>query len=140
MSKKVGRPKITLSDLPNGWADKLIELGNEGASDIEMRVEALGISKGTWERLLEEEDEFLTSVQRARDASEVWWVRHSRKELNNKDFNNKLYEINMMNRFGWNKKVEQSGELNIKQTNEVEKMSDEELLSEYNRTKNDAKD
>ena len=103
-TNKVGRPKIKLSDLKDGWKKKLVDMGKKGASDVEMRAGFLEISQGTWDRLLEEEEEFLITVQRARDASHVWWVKHSRNELFNKDFNNKLYEMNMQNRFGWNRK------------------------------------
>jgi hypothetical protein len=102
---KVGRPKIQLSDLPDGWVNSLVELCEEGGSDVEMR-DLLGISESTWNRLIEEEEEFSRTVLRAREKCHVWWIKHSRKELHNKDFNNKLYEMNMQNRFGWNKKVE----------------------------------
>ena len=110
----MGRPKIQLSDLPNGWDDGIVELGEEGGSDVEMR-DLLGISTGTWDRLLLEEEYFLETVLRAREKSHVWWIKHSRKELHNKDFNNKLYEMNMQNRFGWNKKTETelSGKIEI---------------------------
>lgn len=100
------RPKKTLDDLPDNWKNDVIELGKKGGSDIEIRVEILGISNDLFNRFLSEEPEFSETIQRARDYSQSWWTRHSRKELHNKEFNNKLYEMNMMNRFGWNKKTE----------------------------------
>lgn len=123
-TNKVGRPKITLDDLPDGWREELVAMGKKGASDVEMRAGFLEISQGTWDRLLQEEEEFLITVQRARDCAHVWWVKHSRKELHNKDFNNKLYEMNMQNRFGWNKNIKTEGELSVKIPNL--KWSDEE--------------
>lgn len=89
-------------------------LGKEGGSDVEMR-DLLGISESTWNRLIEEEEDFSRTVLRAREKSHVWWIKHSRKELHNKEFNNKLYEMNMQNRFGWNKKTEteHSGKIEI---------------------------
>jgi hypothetical protein len=104
--KKKGRPKVKLEDLPEGWVEGTLAMAEKGASDIEIRVEVLGISNDLWTRLMAEEEGFSETITYARELSEVWWIKHSRKELHNKDFNNKLYEMNMQNRFGWNKKVE----------------------------------
>jgi hypothetical protein len=113
MAKKVGRPKKTLAELPEGWKDDVLNAGKQGYSDIEIRVGILDISNNLWGRLMEEEGEFWETITRARDYSQTWWLKHSRKELHNKEFNNKLYEMNMQNRYGWNKKteVEHSGKI-----------------------------
>ncbi len=120
---EVGRPKKTLDDLPEGWKEDTLNAGKQGYSDIEIRVGILDISTSLWTRFMDEEEEFSQTITRARDYSQTWWLKHSRKELHNKEFNNKLYEMNMQNRYGWNKKTEidHSGEIDIKT------LSDEEL-------------
>ena len=57
-NKKIGRPKKTLNDLPNGWQIKLREMGQEGMLDIDAIV-YLGIARDTFYKLMEEHPEFL---------------------------------------------------------------------------------
>jgi len=100
-----GRPKKTLEDLPADWKAKIIAMGKEGAMDIEMRIGALGhIAHETWDRLLQEEDEFLETVTRAREFSEAWWKGKPAKHLENKDFNTNLFGKVMANKYGWKDK------------------------------------
>jgi len=35
---QLGRPKKKLSDLPNGWELRLLEMGREGMLDVDARV------------------------------------------------------------------------------------------------------
>lgn len=97
---KVGRPKIKLTDLPDGWKNIIIDNKREGASDVEIRCE-LDISYDTWERLIEEEPEFSQTVKRGHELCEAWWVGKGRKSLENKDFSYVGWYMNMKNRFGW---------------------------------------
>lgn len=97
-----GRPKITLDDLPEGWRAKSLELYAVGASDVEIRTECLGgICHETWERLIQEEQDFSETVKRGRDLSRTWWESNGRVNLTNKDFSSTLWYMNMKNRFGW---------------------------------------
>lgn len=107
MANPVGRPKVQLTDLPEGWQEKLIELGKEGASDVEMRVE-LNISQPLWERLIKEEPEFCVTVKRARELCEAWWTKHGRHmSAGVADGNAAVYIFNMKNRFRWRDKPEE---------------------------------
>jgi len=105
MSKEkrpVGRPKKTLDDLPDGWKDKMLELSAEGASAVELRVEALDcISQELWERLIEEEPEFSLTVKRCKERCHNWWIKNGRTNLENKDFSYTGWYMNMKNRFQW---------------------------------------
>lgn len=105
MPKPVGRPKIKLSDLPKDWKKKTLELAAEGASDVEIRAEALNcIAFETWDRLLKEEPEFFETIKEAATLCENWWRKKGRVSLENKDFNYVGWYMNMKNRFGWRDK------------------------------------
>lgn len=105
--KPVGRPKKTLDDLPEGWKDKMLEIGMDGGSEIEMRV-MLGIAEGLWYRLKKEEPEFSQAVKRSKDLCQLWWERHGRKmATGEKEGNPTVWIFNMKNRFKWTDRVEQ---------------------------------
>ena len=100
-----GRPKIELSDLPQGWELTILSLSEEGASIIELAVE-LDISRDTFYELAKREELFSDTIKRCKDLSEAWWTRKGRKNLENKDFNYTGWYMNMKNRFNWADKQE----------------------------------
>ncbi|MFH2232028.1 MAG: hypothetical protein ABII13_02560 [Patescibacteria group bacterium] len=126
----VGRPKIKLSDLPDGWEEKMLELGKNGASDVEIREEALGgLCHETWIRLIKEEPKFSETVKRTGQACHSWWLKNGRVNLENKDFSPVLWYMNMKNRFGWKDKQD----LNVGgQNNNPLVMAWQETLSQSN--------
>jgi|SRR5690606_1170888 len=107
----VGRPRIELNDLPEGWKDIVMELSSEGASIIELSVE-LGISRDTFYALSEREPEFSDTIKKCKDLSEAWWTKQGRVNLQNKDFNFTGWYMNMKNRFNW--KDKQDVDMNAK--------------------------
>lgn len=109
-----GRPKKTLDDLPEDWENKVLEEYQNGASDVEIFRGVLKIGKSTWIRLLQEEEQFSTTIKQGKELAEIWWMKKSRSGMNEKYFNTKLFEINMMNRFGWGKNVNNKNEHEIK--------------------------
>ena len=105
--RPVGRPKKTLDCLPNGWQDKMIAIGTEGGSEVEMRV-MLGISEDVWYRFKDEEPEFTQTVKKAKDLCQIWWERHGRgMAMGEKEGNATVWIFNMKNRFKWTDRVEQ---------------------------------
>ena len=107
----MGRPKITLNDLPEGWKEKTIELAKVGASDVEIRAEVLDcICHETWTRLIEEEPEFSETIKKAKLLCNLWWERKGRENLENGGFSYTGWYMNMKNRFNWKDKNESSGE------------------------------
>ena len=48
------------------------------------------------------------------------------KNLKNKDFNSRLWEINMMNRFGWMKKAQNNIEADVEFSESQRKVRDAE--------------
>ncbi len=128
----MGRPKITLNDLPKGWAEKCIELGKEGASDVEMRVEALDcICHETWTRLLEEEPLFSETIKKARLYCNQWWEKKGRINLENNTFSYTGWYMNMKNRFGWRDKNENENTTKVQAFISSEPMTTDEWEEEY---------
>jgi len=93
LSEPVGRPKVKLEDLPEGWQDNLLSMGSNGWADVEMRTE-LGICEQLFNRLVDEEPEFSRAVQYARDLSRKWWYAKGRK-LAHGEINTSLYALRM---------------------------------------------
>lgn len=105
---KRGRPKQTLSTLPEGWQDVVIDLYAKGASDVEVRAQIAewrgSFTFDLWERWLNEEPEFSEAIKKGRLKSQAWWESMARYNLENPRFNATLWYMNMKNRFGWRDK------------------------------------
>ena len=103
--RPVGRPLITIDDLPKGWDKKLILMGKEGKFDVHVRT-YLNMANDTFYRLLDDEPKFLEIVNRMRELSQEWWVNlpiESFSKGDSKNMNSQLYSLIMRNRFqGWN--------------------------------------
>lgn len=97
---KVGRPAITIEDLPEGWKATILNEAREGAALIELAV-LLGIHRETLTRLTEREKEFFDTINECKQLSEAWWVKQGRKQLENKAFSYTGWFMNMKNRFNW---------------------------------------
>lgn len=133
-SKGIGRPKITLEDLPEGWESRMCELAMEGASDVEIRITALdGMSDDLWYRLIDEEPEFSRTVKRCKGLCQVWWEKAGRLGAVGGEINPTTWIFNMKNRFNWRDKkdIEQtvSGSIELVAPDEFE--SDEEWQQEH---------
>jgi hypothetical protein len=105
-NKKIGRPKKTLNDLPQGWQTICLEMGREGYFDVDVRVR-LGISKHIFYEFMEEYPEFTETINEFRDLSHTFWNSIPRKAFKNgesKNINSNLFSLVMRNRFKdeWN--------------------------------------
>lgn len=101
-----GRLKITTDEFPENWKDHVISLGEQGASDVEIRDYLNCICHETFTRLLREDEIFSETIKRARSKCQVWWEKNGRVNLESKEFNSTLWYMNMKNRFGWADKQE----------------------------------
>lgn len=102
-----GRPKDQVEErLPEGWQERLYELAEQGASDVELRNE-LGISHSLWYRWLEEDETFSQTIKRCHAMCHSWWESTGRKMAAGiQDGNATVWIFNMKNRFKWVDKVE----------------------------------
>lgn len=89
------------------WNQKTIpeveDLMRNGGSIIEA-CQIMGICKETFYRWLKDPTKtaFRRKMDELMEASEAWWTRQGRENLNNRNFNSVLYNLNMVNRFKWN--------------------------------------
>ena len=109
---KIGRPKKTLKDLTKNWEKLIINLMSEGASIVEVSQE-LKITRDLLYRFIKDYPEFSDTIKRGKEASEAWWTRTGRRNLENPKFSYTGWYMNMKNRFGWKDKqeVEHNGEV-----------------------------
>ena len=112
MAKKVGRPKMKLSDLSETWKEDIINLASEGGSIVEIAV-MLDISRMTIARLCNDEPEFLDTIKKCKRVCQNWWERKGRMNLENKDFSYTGWYMNMRNRFGWSDKTETKQDVRV---------------------------
>ena len=106
---KGGRPKAPL-DLPQGWEKTVLEIYEEGGSDVEVKAwifkQRGSFSADLWERWLKEEPQFSDTIKNGKLLCEAWWVKNGRENLKTTKFNYVGWYMNMKNRFGWKDKQE----------------------------------
>lgn len=107
-----GRPKKTLDDLPSDWRETVIKMSMDGCSECEIRA-ALTVRGGKfyhqlWDALEKREEEFSSTLKKAKKLCQAWWEKQGRINLKEKDFNHVLWYMNMKNRFSdeWKDKQE----------------------------------
>ena len=100
---KEGRPKSVLDELPDNWKEEVLSLYKKGASDVEVKAQIyqwLGsFSASLWIRWLKEEPAFSTTIKTGKMLSQNWWEKNGRTNLKVKEFNTRLWTVNMNNRF-----------------------------------------
>lgn len=105
--RKVGRPKEALN-LWKGWANDILNLYVEGASDVEIKAliwKKKGMFSNTlWNRWLEEEEEFSQTIKMGRTFAKSWWEKKGRSGVDSQEINSTMWYMNMKNRYGWRDK------------------------------------
>jgi len=103
---KVGRPKITLDDLPDGWKDLMLNGAKEGKSKRFITT-LLKISPETFYRLKDDEEEFSDTIKECEELCYAWWEQIGLQYITNDSSKDSLnlnttnYIFQMKNRFGW---------------------------------------
>jgi transposase-like protein len=84
---------------------RLQALFDNGGSLAEASRE-MGVSRSTFNRWMKGTDvvknDFREVINLGKEASEAWWIRQGRENLETRGFNSNLWLLNMVNRFGWN--------------------------------------
>lgn len=100
-----GRPSLYKPE----YCERVIELGKEGMSVVEMAAE-IGVARITLEdHWPAAHEEFSEAFARARELSQAWWERQGRLGLSADKFNAPLYSRSMSARFpkDWRESKEQ---------------------------------
>ena len=102
VKRKVGRPEKYKKE----FCEIVIELGKQGYAKDAMAAK-LEIAHDTFNKWRDKHPEFAAAVTRGNDMAYIWWTefgRNNMKESRDDRTNDKIWALNMMNRFGWNKK------------------------------------
>ena len=105
-------------------------LFDQGASIAEVCRE-MGVSRNTfktWRTSVDSQKaSFRDVVTMGLEASEAWWIRQGRENIDNRSFNNNLWALNMVNRWSWNsnkreekKEISHIGVVEVKNKVDVE--------------------
>lgn len=125
---KGGRPsKAAIAAREGGtkWAKDMIDLYEQGASDVEV-CSHLRLSEKEFDKRMKEDELFSRLVQIGRLHAKAFWYKQSRLGLRDRSFNTVLFIKTMQNRYGWSDKSE-----NVERKPDDQK-SEEELKSELN--------
>lgn len=93
---KIGRPTKYRPEMCN----MVTELMRNGISKTEL-ISELDISWDTLARWQKNIPEFSEAIKHGEKLSEAWWMKLGRENLYSKNFNHRLWYINMKNRFSW---------------------------------------
>jgi hypothetical protein len=87
------------TDYDPAYCDRVVELGKEGYSVVEMAAE-IGVSRNTLEtNWPAAHPEFMEAFTQARLLSQAWWEKQGRTNLATQGFQSALYSRSMAARF-----------------------------------------
>jgi hypothetical protein len=140
-----GRPRKTMEALvsrgvvPSTWKEDILELGRRGKNKIHY-ANYLGISRELMYRIMERDFDFLGTINRALELSQIWWidkVGEAYEQDKSQKFNAQLWKYMMENTFRKDWKTEQ----NIDITSKGDKINpDNNIVVEIVRTKKEDED
>ena len=122
------------SKFPTVWTTimkrRVETLFDQGASIAEVCRE-MGVSRNTfktWRTSVDsQKSSFRDVVTMGLEASEAWWIRQGRDNIDIRSFNNNLWALNMVNRWSWNsnkkeekKEISHIGVVEVKNKVDVE--------------------
>jgi len=91
----MGRPSTFKAE----YCEKVIELGKQGMSVVEMACE-IGVARATLEtNWPEQHPEFLEAFTRAREESQAWWEKTGREGMKAKSIDSAIFSRSMAARF-----------------------------------------
>ena len=108
MDKNKGRPTKYRSEM----CAILEAMMREGASHIEVMAK-LEINNETFNKWIEEHDEFSESLERGEVLCQAWWEKLGRENITNPKFKHQFWFMNMKNRFYWSDKPKTKKDENV---------------------------
>lgn len=131
---KGGRPsKAAIAEREGAtrWAKEMLDLYEQGASDIEV-CSHLRLTEKEFDKRYKEDDLFQRLVQIGRLRAKAFWYSQQRHGLRDKTFNTILYIKTMQNRYGWADKSENTERKPLDQMDENEMKEElDSLLKKY---------
>jgi hypothetical protein len=98
---------------PTNYSPEICEraelLLREGLSIEELGLE-LNTGYTTLYTWMNTHPDFRQAIERGREFSKGWWIKKGRTGLHDKTLNSQLYQLNMRNRFDWDKKDDPSAD------------------------------
>lgn len=89
-----GRP----TDYRPEYCNEIIELGRSGKSMAEM-AQAFNVTRTSLYEWASVHPEFSTALTHAREFAQCWWEAQAQQNLENRNFNSKLWEVTVRSRF-----------------------------------------
>ncbi len=101
------------TDYKREFCERVVELGKAGASRVEIAYE-LDVVMATIQNWEAAHPEFLAAMTRSREASQVWWERKGRDNLQSAVFQASMWSRSMAARFpaDWREKTDNTTTLN----------------------------
>ncbi len=118
------------------WCKKVLEYGAQGMSTNTIALK-LGVSHNCmfmWARKL---PEFRQALDAAQELSKGWWEEMGRLNLENRNFNNTLYMMNMQNRFGWHRYIDPNTPVLINNQIQQNVTNENTVKIDYSKLSND---
>jgi len=132
-AKAIGRPRTKLEDLPENWKQIMMEEARNGGSAVAWKVK-LGIGHTAYDTLIEDYEEFRSTVETCKMLSQLWHETVGRNMMVGANGNAVVWKFAMQNQFGWRDRQQLSGdpEAPIQQSVTVknQSLSKEELIAE----------
>ena len=120
-SRKRGRPTLYKPE----YCEQVVEWGREGCS-LHQIASRMGISLQCFAEWREKYKQFGESVTRARDLAQAWWEDVGMSGMRSREFNARVWEISVRNRFPESYRDQSTLELSGSLT--VAGIKDEDLL------------
>ena len=95
-------PKKTMDILPKDWKKTALDMFTEGAAQIQV-IKAIGLTVDLHKRFVKDYEEYRDFMVSGMELAECWWVKTGKENLNNRNFNNPLFNTLTARLFKWNK-------------------------------------
>lgn len=95
-------PKKTMDILPKDWKKTALDMFTEGAAQIQV-IKAIGLTVDLHKRFVKDYEEYRDTMVSGMELAECWWVKTGKDNLNNRNFNNPLFNTLTARLFKWNK-------------------------------------